>query len=232
MSNPQYTLLLLAGGQGKRIGGPQPKQFIELRGFPMILHTFLAIKGIEEITELVINYPPDGRAELERVLHLSGLKKNIKLTEAGSTRQDSVRLMLRMVSNHDVIIHEAARPMVNEATFKRLIEYPRANAGYMLEVPFTVAPVDPVTRQVVGSLDRSTLRNVQLPQKFKTSELRQAHERAEREGSQFTEDACLVVGAGFAVFFLDGEPGNIKITTREDLVSADLLLRGRVEGTV
>jgi 2-C-methyl-D-erythritol 4-phosphate cytidylyltransferase len=231
MRDAQYTLLLLAGGQGRRIGGSQPKQFIELRGFPMILHTLLAIRTIDEITEVVVNYPPNARAELDRVIVVSGLKRAFRFTEAGRTRQDSVRRMLPLVSNEHVIIHEAARPMVSPATFEMLIDYPRVNAGYMLEVPFTVAPVDPETRRVVGALNRTKLRNVQLPQKFKVSELRQAHAHAEREGLNFTEDACLTVDAGFSFYFLDGEPRNIKITTLEDLVTAGLLLDRTREGT-
>jgi len=134
--------------------------------------------------------------------------------------------MLPLVENEHVIIHETARPLVSAVDFQRIIAYEHPDVSYMLQIPFTVAPVDPTTHRVTGSLDRDTLRNVQLPQKFATSTLVAAHRYAAERGIVFTEDATLCAVAGFDVRFIEGSDRNFKVTTRVDVQLAGYLLGG------
>jgi 2-C-methyl-D-erythritol 4-phosphate cytidylyltransferase len=138
--------------------------------------------------------------------------------------------MLSSATNDDVVIHESARPLVHTRDFESLLSAPGRNVSFMLEIPFTVAPVDPATRTVTGYLERSTLRNVQLPQKFATADLVDAHAKAGASGRTFTEDATLVASAGHEVRFVDGSDRNIKVTTPTDVGLATYLLTGREEG--
>src|SRR5699024_11403417 len=92
-----------------------------------------------------------------------------------------------------------------------------------------LAPVDPVTHAVTGSLERDKLRNVQLPQKFAKADLSAAHEKAKQDGKVFTEDATLVADAGHPVYFIDGSDVNFKVTTPTDLRMAGFLLRPEEE---
>ncbi len=152
------------------------------------------------------------------------IKTPISYVPAGRTRHESVANMLPRVDNDHVIIHESARPLVTTRDFERIIRDEHPDVSFMLDIPFTVAPVDPGTHRVVGSLDRDTLRNVQLPQKFNKATLVAAHEYAAREGVVFTEDATLCAVAGFDVRFLEGSDRNFKVTTPVDVQLAGYLL--------
>src|SRR5690625_8054694 len=96
--------------------------------------------------------------------------------------------MIPHCTNDDVIIHESARPLVRSSDFQQLIDSQFRNVSLMSEISFTVAPVDPETSAVTGSLDRSRLRNVQLPQKFSRSDLQEAHDSAVEKQIEYTED--------------------------------------------
>jgi 4-diphosphocytidyl-2-methyl-D-erithritol synthase len=224
-----YSLLLLNGGIGARVGADRPKQFVRVNAIPTMVYSLVAADGIAEITQIVVNYPPGWRNEIEKIVHDYAVKTAVKYAEAGATRHESVRLMLPVCSNEHIIIHESARPLVNADDFRVLIADERENVSYMLPIPFTVAPVDPHKHRVIGHLDRDTLRNVQLPQKFKKSTLVAAHSFAEREGLVFTEDATLCAVSGADVFFIDGADRNFKVTTKIDVRLAGYLLGNEVE---
>jgi 2-C-methyl-D-erythritol 4-phosphate cytidylyltransferase len=133
--------------------------------------------------------------------------------------------MLEHVTTPRVIINEAARPFVSREDFQLLIDCPSKNVSLTLPIPFTVAPVEPSTGKITGSLERDKLRNIQLPQKFETTDLRAAHDYAKQNSIVFTEDATLVAVAGFEVAFINGPETNFKITTPFDLKLANYMFR-------
>lgn len=224
-----YSFLLLSGGIGARINAGKPKQYINLNGTPMIIYSLIAIKDISDIKEIIVNYPQGEKKNLKRLLKLSGVSQKIKFVKAGETRQDSVRKMLKYATCENVIIHEAARPMVDKNTFINLIKAKFKNCGYMNEIPFTVAPVDPKIGLVTGSLDRNCLRNVLLPQKFDTKSLFKAHKTFKKENKEFTEDACLFVENGNKFYFIEGDERNIKVTYKTDIFLVENLLSVKFE---
>lgn len=219
-----YSLLLLNGGIGSRAAAGQPKQFVKINGIPIVVYSLIAADPVDKITEIILNYPPDWREVVERIVRDYAIRTPITYVPAGRTRQESVAIMLEECRSEHVILHETARPVVTTRDFVRLIESEPENTGYMLPVPFTVAPVDPASRSVTGSLERGRLRNVQLPQKYALDVLTQAHDFARREHLEFTEDATLCVTAGFEVHYLDGDDRNIKVTTPTDVRLAGYLL--------
>jgi 2-C-methyl-D-erythritol 4-phosphate cytidylyltransferase len=221
-----YSLVLLNGGVGTRVSAGQPKQFIRVNGLPIIVYSLVAADAVDEIEEIVLNYPDGWLEETEKLVIDYAVKKPVTYVPAGRTRHESVRLMLPHCKQERVILHETARPLVGAGDFRRIVADPHENLSFMLPIPFTVAPVDPQAGQVTGSLDRARLRNVQLPQKFRKVDLEAAHEYAEREGVVFTEDATLVAVAGSDVYFLDGEDRNFKVTTPTDVRLAGYLLGG------
>ncbi|MGP5624936.1 IspD/TarI family cytidylyltransferase [Brachybacterium alimentarium] len=220
-----YSLILLNGGIGSRTGASQPKQLLKLRGIPILVYALVSADRVEKISQIVVNYPPEWREQIEEVLQAYAISTPVTLVEAGHSRHASVAAMLPHCTNDDVIIHESARPLVRESDFRGLIESKHKNVSLMSEISFTVAPVDPETSEVTGSLDRARLRNVQLPQKFSKADLEASHERAVREDIEFTEDATLVADSGFPVHFIDGSDENFKVTTNTDLKTAGFLLR-------
>jgi len=224
-----YSLALLNGGVGTRVAAGQPKQFIRVNGIPSMVYSLIAADAVAEITQIVLNFPPGWRDDVEKIISDYAVKTPVTFVEAGATRHESVRIMLPKCDNDRVIIHESARPLVSADDFRRLIADPHDNVSYMLPIPFTVAPVDPAAGKVTGYIERDTLRNVQLPQKFDKAALVRAHEYAEREGVVFTEDATLCAVAGAEVYFLDGSDRNFKVTTKMDVRLAGHLLLGSEE---
>ncbi|GAA1483614.1 IspD/TarI family cytidylyltransferase [Brachybacterium fresconis] len=220
-----YSLILLNGGIGARTGASQPKQLLKLRGIPILVYALVTADRVEQISQIVVNYPPDWRDQVEEVLEAYAISTPVTLVEAGDSRHSSVAAMLPHCTNDDVIIHESARPLVRTSDFQRLIDSQHRNVSLMSEISFTVAPVDPETSAVTGSLERDRLRNVQLPQKFSKSDLQDAHSRALEQRTEYTEDATLVADSGFPVHFVDGSDRNFKVTTSTDLKMAGFLLR-------
>jgi len=219
-----YSLALLNGGIGARVAAGRPKQFIVVKGIPILVYALVAADSVEAITQIVLNYPDGWRDDVEKIVNDYAIKTPITYVPAGKTRHESVANMLPHIVNDHVIIHESARPLISAGDFERIIAHEHPDVSYMLEIPFTVAPVDPATHKVTGSLERDTLRNVQLPQKFSKKTLTAAHEYAATEGVTFTEDATLCAVAGFDVRFLEGNDRNLKVTTPVDVLIAGYLL--------
>jgi len=224
-----YTLVLLNGGSGRRMGAPQPKQFLKVNGIPILVYSLVAADAVPEIDQVVLNYPEGWRTEVETLVHDYAIRTRTDLVPAGETRQASVARALELCTNDHVVLHEAARPLVRSADFARLIAAPGRNVSYMPQIPFTVAPVDPATSTVTGYLDRALLRNVQLPQKFDLADLKKGHEFAAGQGVVYTEDATLLAAAGFEVHYVDGADTNIKVTTPTDIHLAVSLLHGEAD---
>ena len=230
-------MIVLAGGIGKRIGRPVPKQFLLLGGTPLIVHVLEKARALAEVEEVVITCPASHLEETRGVLRNHGFDERFRCIEGGTTRQESVYLGLQALEGFDsVVIHEAVRPLVALDEFRTLLAAPDANAMFGIPIPFTVLKGH---EYVDGLLNRSELVNVQLPQKFDAARLREAHDTARREGAVFTEDASLFVHYTDApVRILPGSERNVKITVPTDLIiaeaiygdlvgrNADLLARG------
>lgn len=215
-------MIVLAGGIGKRIGRPVPKQFLLLGGKPLIIHVLEKARDLDQVERVVITCP-EGFLEQTRQLvvnHRLGAK--FEFLVGGATRQESVYLGLLALEGVDsVVIHEAVRPLVTLDEFRMLLEAPEANAMFGLGVPFTVLKGH---EYVEGLLERSELVNVQLPHKFDRARLLEAHKAARRDGADFTEDASLFYHyTGESVRILEGSERNIKITVPTDMVTAEAL---------
>lgn len=215
-------LVVLAGGIGKRIGRPFPKQFLLLGGKPLIVHVLEKARAIDEIERVVITCP-EAHLEATRELianHRLGAKFECIL--GGASRQESVYNGLVALGDMDsVLIHEAVRPLITVDTFRTLMDTPDENVMYGIPIAFTVLKGH---AYVEGLLDRDELVNVQLPQKFGLAKLRAAHEAARRDDAAFTEDAGLFFHyAGEPVRILPGSHENIKITVPTDTVTAEAI---------
>lgn len=224
-----YSLILLNGGIGSRMGADRPKQLLKVKGIPILVYSLVVADKTPEITQIVMNYPSGWLETVKQIVADYAVKTPVIYVDAGETRHESVAAMLPYCENDHVIVHEAARPLATVAEFARLIADPHENVSLMLKIPFTVAPVDPNTGVVTGSLERDRLRNVQLPQKFVKSALARSHELAAQSGAIFTEDATLVATQGFPVHFIEGSDQNFKVTTQIDLRLAHSLMNDNEE---
>jgi 2-C-methyl-D-erythritol 4-phosphate cytidylyltransferase len=217
-----FGMVVLAGGIGRRIGRPFPKQFLLLGGKPLLIHVLEKARAIPELERIVITCPAAHLDETAELLKNHRMGSRFECILGGGTRQESVYNGLTALEGLDsVVIHEAVRPLVTAAEFKALIDSPDENAMYGIPISFTVLRGHDY---VEGLLDREELVNVQLPQKFDRAKLLAAHEAARAEGTQFTEDASLFVHhSGERVRILPGNERNVKITVPADIVMAEAL---------
>jgi D-ribitol-5-phosphate cytidylyltransferase len=217
-----FGMVVLAGGIGRRIGRPFPKQFLLLGGKPLLVHVLEKARAIPELERIVITCPEAHLEETRQMLANHGFDNRFACIVGGVTRQESVYRGLEALPGiESVVIHEAVRPLVTTDEFRALIGSPDENAMYGIPISFTVLRGH---EYVEGLLDRDELVNVQLPQKFDRAKLLAAHEAARADGSTFTEDASLFVHHTHEpVRILPGSERNVKITVPADIVMAEAL---------
>jgi 2-C-methyl-D-erythritol 4-phosphate cytidylyltransferase len=215
-------MIVLAGGTGKRIGRPVPKQFLLLGGNPLLVHVLEKARVIPEIEAIVITCPASHLEETRELVSNHTFDERFTCIEGGVSRQESVYNGLMALDDcESVVIHEAVRPLVGVGAFRALLEADDENVMYGIPIPFTVLKGGEYVEELLA---RDELVNVQLPQKFNASALRAAHEEARRDGATFTEDASLFFRYGSApVRILPGSDRNIKITVPADLIVAEAL---------
>lgn len=219
-----FTIILLAGGEGSRMNQTRPKQYLLLAGKPVIMHTLERIDKIKAISRVIVVCTDEYISAMEKMLCQYNIRVPVRFAKAGATRQASVKSGLELVETENVIIHEAARPFVSEKDFSVLIDEPCPNAIYGIKIPFTVIRGH---ENVEGILDRSELVNVQLPQKFTTKILKDAHEKAEKEKQFFTEDASLVhyYYPDIDIKICKGMDYDIKLTLPMDLIIGEIIYK-------
>jgi 2-C-methyl-D-erythritol 4-phosphate cytidylyltransferase len=216
-------MIVLAGGVGKRIGRPFPKQFLLLGGKPLIVHVLEKARLIPAIERIVVTCPESHLEETRKLIANHGFDaRRFTCILGGGSRQESVYRGLEALDDSDtVIVHEAVRPLVTADEFRELIAAEDQNAMFGIPIPFTVLKGHDYVEDL---LERDELVNVQLPQKFDRAKLMAAHEAARGDGATFTEDASLFHRyAGERVRILPGSERNIKITVPTDIVTAEAI---------
>lgn len=222
------SVILLAGGTGTRIGNSIPKQFMILAGKPVIMHTLERLDESQYVDEIVIVCHKDYIDNMNHYIETYMLENNYKIIEGGSTRQESVYKGLMAAKNENIVIHEAARPFVKKDEFNQIITNENPNIMYGLDIPFTVVEGH---NNVEGILDRSSLVNVQLPQKFNRKLLLTAHKQAIRDKLTFTEDASLLYHySKEKIEIIKGKPYNIKITNPLDILIGEVIYKEYIIG--
>jgi 2-C-methyl-D-erythritol 4-phosphate cytidylyltransferase len=222
-----YSLLLLSGGSGKRTQLDYPKQFHLLNGHPMMAYALIAASKIEKINEIVVNFPPGYKEQTEEIIRAYVPRLPTILVECGATRQESTRILAKNATNDRVILHESARPTVDDRQIAELIAHPGENVSFCAPIYFSLCEVDTDQGQMIRRIDREKTMNIQLPQKFSRDVLSRAHQRAFDQGLSFTEDAMLCKEmTGCDIFYHLGSAANVKITTKEDFLFASAFLSG------
>jgi 2-C-methyl-D-erythritol 4-phosphate cytidylyltransferase/2-C-methyl-D-erythritol 2,4-cyclodiphosphate synthase len=215
--------ILVAAGRGERLGADRPKQFLDLgNGKTMIEMSVDALLACSTIGEIVVAVPPGSDAALAR---LGSAECPVAVVEGGIRRQDSVANAFARVSPGTdlVVIHDAARPFVTAALIDRTIAAAARNGAAIaaLAVNDTVKQATPAagaSRTIRATLPRDEIFLAQTPQAFRREILEQA--LAAAADTEVTDEAMLVERSGIPVHIVAGDPGNIKVTTADDLARA------------
>lgn len=220
------SVIIPAAGSGKRMGGGTAKQFLPLRGVPVLVRTVRLFSDCSLVDEIVI---AAGDVEATRSL-VGAIPKVAHIVPGGAERQDSVWAGLQVVHARPriVAVHDAARPLLPSALLEGLLRAAAQHPAQVVAVPVkdTVKVVSP-EGIVRATPDRATLWAVQTPQVFWVETLLQAFRKAREEGFIGTDDASLVERMGVPVKVYPGSPENIKLTTPEDFRVAEAILEGR-----
>lgn len=224
------AVIVVAAGLGERVGGG-PKQYRPLAGVPVLTRTIAAFARRPDIGWVlpVINL---AHAYLYEGLGLTDAKI-LPAVAGSSSRQGSVLAGLEALVAHNpdiVLIHDAARPLVEDATITGVIEALGEAALPVLPVTDTIKrSTDGLIAQ--GTEDRSTLFAAQTPQGFAYAAIHEAHRRAASVADEFTDDAAIAEWAGMRVLLTRGSSRNIKLTHPEDFERAERLLGGNMMET-
>ena len=213
-------VVIVAAGSGSRMKRDINKQFIKLDGKEIIAYTIEKFYKSEDIDDIVIVIKEnEEKYFIENIINKYGFD-NIKLAYGGKERQDSVYNGIKKLNRNCeiVLIHDGARPFVNEDIIKNSIEEAKENNAVVVGVPVkdTIKVVDS-DGNIVDTPNRSLLWSVQTPQSFKYEIITRAYEYAYSNDYYGTDDAMLVEHIGYNVKMIQGSYDNIKITTEEDL---------------
>ena len=220
------SVVLLAGGTGTRMQASLPKQFLELGGKLIVLHSFDLFLGMAEIDEIVIVCAKNYR-ELFCKHAGATVQKAVRFAQPGLRRQDSVYngLLETSAEAEWVCIHDAARPFIDQPLVYRVLEAAKLNGAAAPGVPLRFTVKEWKDEQIVKSTpDRSKLWEIQTPQVVKKTILQEGFRHAEGSGITVTDDVSLAENVGHPVKLVKGSERNIKITLPEDLLLANHLL--------
>lgn len=217
-------VLIVAGGDGKRMGSKLPKQFLMLKGKPVLFHSFNSFLFLDEIKfTLVLK---SGQLDYwKSICESTGFNILHNIAEGGPTRFHSVKSGLRNIPHNSlVLIHDASRPFVSKETIIRVIDMAalKGNAVPAIEVTDSIREVSPSNNRVIN---RNTLRAIQTPQAFHASLIKEAYNQTYEK--KFTDDASVLEGTGVKINVVEGNTENIKISNPIDLVIGEsVLIRG------
>ncbi|MGB6975545.1 MAG: 2-C-methyl-D-erythritol 4-phosphate cytidylyltransferase [Terracidiphilus sp.] len=244
----QVYVILPAAGLGTRMSGPQPnhpndkdpslgtppKQFLELDGVPILIHSLRAFAAVERVAGI---YVAVRKTEVERAQAQAaeyGFTDRVRVVEGGDTRQESVaNALAALPAGEDdiVLVHDAVRPLIDAATIERTIEAVEQSGAAIVGMP-AVDTIKQVERTAHGALITATIPRefvvlAQTPQGFRFGLLKKALAEATADGFVGTDEASVLERAGLPVAVVPGSQVNLKITQPGDLELAEFYLRQR-----
>ena len=231
MTQTEYALVV-AGGKGTRFKSKLPKQFLELNGKPILIHTLEAFYRYSENIRLILVLPENEIQAWTEISKKHHFHKPLTLLAGGDTRFQSVRKGLEKIEGEGLVaIHDGVRPLVTTALIAASFHYAAVHQSAVCAVSLKesirmVEPgatmKDPSVGTETKAVDRSRFRLIQTPQTFSARLIKEAYGMKEDPG--ITDDATVFERAGHPVFLFEGSYQNIKITTPEDLLIAETLL--------
>jgi len=225
MNKNREFALVVAGGKGTRIKTKLPKQFLELKGKPILLHTLEAFLRYSNEIQIVLVLPEDDFDIWKDICKKFNFKTPVLLEKGGETRFQSVKNGLNKIEGPGLVaIHDGVRPLVSEdiigASFRLAAGHQSAVAAVRLKDSIRMTDQDNTK-----AVDRSRFRLIQTPQTFDIDLIKRAYQI--KEDASLTDDASVAEKSGHVISLFEGSYENIKITTPEDLIVAEALLNSK-----
>jgi len=222
------SAIIVAAGSGTRFGGTTPKQFLEIGGKPLLIHTIEKFEKCAAIDEIVLVLSENEVANFRAVAEKFNLTKLKKIVAGGKTRADSVFNGLNAIDDsvETVAVHDGARPFVSCEEITATIEKAKETGAACLVALVTDTIKEVADGKIVQTIERTTLRRALTPQAFRLEILQKAFANADLSKAA-TDECFLVEKLGYEIAIVEGSPKNIKITTREDFDLASLFLENQ-----
>ena len=219
----KYYAIIVAGGSGQRMKSSIPKQFIELNGKPILMHTLEKFYCAKSSINLIVVLPKSHQSTWNTLCLKHQFTISHQVCEGGTSRFQSVKKGLALCTEESIIaVHDGVRPLVSPDFILSIYKEAESKKAVI-----PVCPIVESIRKVKGdcseSLDRSMYYSVQTPQCFTSGLLHRAYQQEEQ--NTFTDDASVVEFLGEKVHLFEGEADNIKITTPKDLLLAEEILK-------
>lgn len=216
-------VIIVAGGIGKRMKSDIPKQFLCLRGIPILMRCIDAFRDYDKNINVILVLPPDQKSNWLELCKKHNFKESFLIASGGETRFQSVKNGLMQIKEDNCLIavHDGVRPLVSEDTIERAFDYAEKN-GTAIPCININDSLRIVENDFSKPIDRNKIVAIQTPQCFKGSLLKKAYKQDFNE--KFTDDATVVENIGEKIFLTKGNSENIKITTQKDMSAAEALM--------
>lgn len=217
--------LIVAGGSGTRMQQQIPKQFLNLHGTPILMHT-IKVFFKAQVSEIIVVLPNEQFSYWHQLCEKYQFKIPHQLVAGGSSRFESVNNGLNQINNEInnnlVAIHDGVRPLVSEKIIHHAFEVAseKGNSVVAVRLKDSIREVNLLSNKNVNRINYYL---VQTPQTFLVSEIKMAYAKADH--NNFTDDASVLESTGKPIFLIEGSYSNIKITTPEDLLIAEALMQ-------
>jgi 2-C-methyl-D-erythritol 4-phosphate cytidylyltransferase len=217
-----FSVIITAGGIGKRMGSTVPKQFIEVSGLPILMHTIQCFQKFDSTCEIVVTLPNEWKLFWEELILKYSFSTPHIIVDGGIERYDSIKNAISICKFDMIAVHDGVRPLVSMDTIQRCLDLAIEKGSAIPTLPLKES-----IRKLDGnnskSVERKEYLSVQTPQFFQAEMLKNAYKIPFHEG--ITDDASLVEDAGYSVAITNGNEENIKITTPLDLKIVSLLIK-------
>ena len=217
----KISIIITAGGIGKRMESDIPKQFLLLNSKPVLLHTLEKFNTTIPEAEIVITLPLDWKSYWENILKKFNCTIPHTIIDGGKERYHSVKSALDVVKGENILIHDGVRPLLSETLIERCVSE-LENSSAFVPVLKIKESLRKVNEENTTAINRSNYLVVQTPQCFSSEVIKQAY-RQPFDGKSF-DDATLVEKNGVNITTIKGDDNNIKITTPKDIILAEMLM--------
>jgi len=221
----RWGAVIVAAGRGRRMGAGENKVFLPLAGRAVLANTLDAFERCGLVEEIVVVGAADEIERIETIVRNGRFGKIARVVPGGTERQDSVAAGLAALETEGALVHDAARPFVTPALIEACCASAERAGAAAAAVPVKDTIKVAEDGMIVSTPDRASLLAVQTPQAFGRLALLDAHRKAREAGIAATDDAMLFERLGLPVAAVPGLESNLKITTPEDLLVAELIMK-------